>query len=94
MSNLKKIAEMLKNGETVYIKDEFYEMALRIYKDDNGTERTYRKFRNNHAIPEEWPIDPRKDDTAFDVEMGGEFITKEEYDEFDKGDPVYQRKNE
>lgn len=81
------IIEKLSRGETVYMKDEFYEMALRFYKTPDGREIYFRKFHNNHGIPEECSIDPKVSNTAFEITLGGEFITKEEYDEFDKLPP-------
>ena len=82
-NNLDIIAEMLKNGETIYIKDDFYDMALRIFKDGDGAEHYFRKVRGGHSYSPEAPIDPRESDTANEVILGGEFITKEEYEGYD-----------
>lgn len=83
------ICQKFARGETVYMKDEFYEMALRFHKAKDGRVIYLRKFHNNHRFPEENPIDPKVSNTAFEVILGGEFITKEEYDEFDKVPPEY-----
>ena len=83
------IYERLKRGETVYMKDDFYDMALRFYMSEDGREIYYRKFRMGYCFPGERRIDPKVSDTAYEVILGGEFITKEEYDEFDKLPPQY-----
>ena len=83
------IYEKLARGETVYMKDDFYDMALRFYLAENGREIYYRKFRKGYSFPGEKPIDPKQSNTAFEVTLGGELITKEEYDEFDKLPPQY-----
>lgn len=83
MNKREKIREMLAKGETVYMADDFYEMALRFYKDADGQTVYFRKFRKGAGIAEEQPIDIKESATAFEVTLGGKFITKEEYEAYD-----------
>ena len=84
------ICQKFARAETVYMKDDFYDMALRFYRNERGEECYFRKSRKNYGKwAAECPIDPKVSNTAFEVTLGGEFITKEEYDEFDSLPPQY-----
>lgn len=81
MSNDKTIIRILKEGKDVYMKDDFYDMAIRITVGEDGKERVFRKFTFNAKEAEmEWG-----NETATQVQLGGEFITKEEYDRYGLG---------
>ena len=78
MSNDKTIIRILKEGKDAYMKDDFYDMAIRITIGEDGRERLYRKFTFD---PKEVELE-RGNETATQVQLGGEFITKEEYDRY------------
>lgn len=88
MDNYREIEAFLQRGEQVYMKDDFFDMALRIEREANGEINYWRKFRGGHSFSSEKPINPKISNTAIQVMLGGEFITKEEYDcyEFLKDD--------
>ena len=67
------IKDILDRGEQVYMKDDFYEVAIRL----NGGKTSFLK----HKGKEEVEID-RSYDMFLEIKMGGEFITKEEYDAY------------
>ena len=73
MSNLPRIAELLDRGEQVYMKDDFYEVAIRI----ETPMVTWLKHRDHAEV-----LVPHGYDTACQIELGGEFITKEEYENY------------
>lgn len=75
--NLDKIYEMLNSGQTVYMFDDFYEVAIRILPSVDGKTRAYLKHkgRNEVEVPPSYK-------TVFEIKLGGEFFTKEEYAQY------------
>lgn len=73
MSNSEIVVERLTNGETVYMKDDFYDAAIRLV---NGKE-SYLKHKGRNEIPV-----PHYNDTLCQIELGGEFISKDEYENY------------
>ena len=73
MSNPDIICKCLAKGETVYLKDDFYDAAIRIA---GGTE-TYLKHKGRH----EFHV-PYSHDLLCQIELGGDFISKEEYENY------------
>ena len=84
MSKLAEIDARLMRGEEVFIADEFHEMALRIFRNKDGQVFYCRKRHKGFAFPEELPIDPKQSNTAFEVMLGGKFISEQEFDSYDK----------
>ena len=70
MDNTDTIARILKEGKEAYLKDDFYDVAIRIA---SGTE-TYLKHKGRKEVTV-----PRSYDLICEVILGGEFITEEEY---------------
>lgn len=70
MSNFKRIRETLDRGEQVFMKDDFLEVAIRL----TGGDTSFLKHKGH----EEREISHTYE-VFLDVEMGGEFITEQEY---------------
>lgn len=73
MSNLPIIHERISRGEEVYMKDDFYDVAIRLA--DSKTNYLKHKGKGEKEVPHGY-------DLVFQVKLGGEFITKEEYDAY------------
>ena len=70
---IEEIGLKLQNNESVYIKDDFEQMAIRIMPDDGET-KVYAKFKGK----KEYAID-RKIKLVYDIEVNGEEITEADY---------------
>lgn len=68
--------KLIEAGETMYIVDDFYDAALRIVPTGKGL-ISYIKYRSQ----KERKID-YKEDIVYQIEHGGEFISKDEYELF------------
>ena len=73
MSNIPEIVQRIRQGETVYMKDDFYEVAIRLVGDYDS----YLKHKGKEEVKV-----PHGYDTVMEVEQGGEFISKEEYEAY------------
>lgn len=73
MSNFSIVTEKIQKGEVVYMKDDFYEAAIRLVGD-------YDSFLK-HRGKEEVQV-PHGYEVVMDIQMGGEFISKEEYEAY------------
>lgn len=69
-----ELSKKLQEGKIVYIKDDFEDVAIRVVPGTDNIERVFIK-RGGRV---EKDID-RTNSLVFDVEIGGEEITKEEY---------------
>lgn len=67
--------KLIEAGETMYIADDFYDAALRIVPDERLV--VYIKYRGQ----KERKIDYREE-VVYQIEHGGEFISKDEYELF------------
>ena len=72
-SNNEIIVERLQKGETVYMKDDFYDVAIRLV----GSWDNYLKHKGRFEVQV-----PHGYDLVSQIELGGEFITKEEYENY------------
>ena len=72
--NLDKICEMLNNGQSVYMFDDFIEAAIRITPPIEGESRAYIKHKGRTEVE----VSPSYE-TVFDIELGGKFFTQKEY---------------
>ncbi|MDO4763730.1 MAG: hypothetical protein Q4A00_05055 [Flavobacteriaceae bacterium] len=73
---LSDIVKKLNNQESVYIKDDFEEVVIRLIP-NNEEVIVYAKFKGKA----EYLID-RKAKLVLDVEMNGKEISKSEYEEY------------
>ena len=73
MTNTELLAGLLNDGRTAYMKDDFYEIAIRIA----GPTETYLKHKGRGEVRV-----PYDYETLNDVILGGEFISREEYESF------------
>lgn len=67
--------KLIEAGETLYIADDFYDAALRIVPKERLV--VYIKYRGQ----KERKIDYREE-IVYQIEHGGEFISKDEYELF------------
>ena len=67
--------KLIEAGETMYIADDFYDAALRIVTEERLV--VYIKYRGQ----KERKIDYREE-IVYQMEHGGEFISKDEYELF------------
>ena len=67
--------KLIEAGETMYIADDFYDAALRIVPEERLA--VYIKYRGQ----KERKIDYREE-IVYQIEHGGEFISKDEYELF------------
>ena len=73
MGNFDRIISLLNEGKEVYMKDDFYDVAIRIA---GGTEAYLKhKGRAEVRVPHGYKL-------VCEIEMGGEFIDKAEYDAY------------
>ena len=72
-SNVPKIIDRIRKGETVYMRDDFYDVAIRL--DGDWDEYLKHKGRGEVKVPHGYKL-------VLEIELGGEFITKEEYDAY------------
>lgn len=70
------LVKKLQNKEAVYIKDDYQEMAIRIIPTSSG-DIVFAKFKGKT----EYSIDHTAK-LVFDIQMGGDEITKEEYENY------------
>lgn len=70
------LVKKLQNKESVYIKDDFEQMAIRIIP-TQSSEIVFAKFKGKA----EYSI-AHTSKLVFDIQMGGEEITKEEYENY------------
>lgn len=75
--NLDKIYEMLNNGQSVYMFDDFLEAAIRIMPTADGKSRAYLKHKGRTEVE----VSPSYK-TVFDIELGGTFFTQKEYAQY------------
>ena len=75
-SEIKKTSD---SSEVVYMKDDFYGIAIRFYK-DGETMKLYMKHEHGGTGKEREV--PYGNEDAFNVRLGGDIITKEEYDRY------------
>jgi hypothetical protein len=71
--DIQEIIDIVKSGEVVYIKDDFYDAATRIFE-ENGSLIRFLKFKGRNENRVEY-----SNETAFEIQNGGEQITEEEY---------------
>lgn len=67
--------KLIEAGETLYIADDFYDAALRVVPEERLV--VYIKYRGQ----KERKID-YKEEIVYQIEHGGEFISKDEYELF------------
>lgn len=67
--------KLIEAGETMYIADDFYDAALRIVPEERLV--VYIKYRGQKEIKIDY-----KTEIVYQVEHGGEFISKDEYELF------------
>lgn len=67
--------KLIEAGETMYIADDFYDAALRIVPEERLV--AHIKYRGQ----KERKID-YKEEIVYQIEHGGEFISKDEYELF------------
>jgi hypothetical protein len=67
--------KLIEAGETLYIADDFYDAALRVVPEERLV--VYIKYRGQ----KERKIDYREE-IVYQIEHGGEFISKDEYELF------------
>lgn len=68
--NTDRIREMLGRGEPVYMKDDFYDVAIRIAGQTDVFMK--HKGRGEVSVPYDY-------DLVCDIELGGTFISEKEY---------------
>ena len=73
MDNTDTIARILKEGDEAYMKDDFYDAAIRIA---SGTE-TYLKHKGRGEVKV-----PHSYDLVCEIILGGEFITAQQYQSY------------
>ena len=67
--------KLIEAGETMYISDDFYDAALRIVPEERLV--VYIKYRGQNEIKIDY-----KAEIVYQIENGGEFISKDEYELF------------
>lgn len=67
--------KLIEAGETMYIADDFYDAALRIVPEERLV--AYIKYRGQKEIKIDY-----KAEIVYQIEHGGEFISKDEYELF------------
>ena len=72
MGNLRRIFDMLHKEQIIYLKDDYYEAALRI----DGS-KFYIKYKGREEEQISYVAD-----IVYQIEHGGEFISKEEYENY------------
>lgn len=66
--------ERLESGKTVYVYDDFEDAAVRLVYSDGETQ-AYLKHRNHNEVKL-----PQSYETICEIILGGEEISKQEYD--------------
>ena len=73
MNNLDIIRQKILKGEIVYMEDDFYDVAIRLV----GERDNYLKHKGRGEVQV-----PHGYDLVCQIEMGGEFISKEDYEAY------------
>lgn len=73
MRNDKEIYELIDNGEIVYIKDEFLDVAIRL--EPSGNAFLKYKGKKEHEVD-------YSNETVFEARIGGDIISKAEYEAY------------
>jgi hypothetical protein len=76
MDNFLKISRLLKSGRKAFMKDDFYEIAVK-YEMVDGEAAVSLKYRNHQEVESS-----QSNESVMQVVMGGEFITEKEYEEY------------
>lgn len=80
MSNLDAVYKGLTEGHDVYIIDDVFTDCAVHYSPKLGGERV--KIKGSRLRGGVEIVVPHSDKTAFDATLGGEVVTKEEYDNY------------
>ena len=75
MTNIDYIHNRLRDGREVYLKDDFYGIALRLVPGEDGATQFFRRQRGDGR---EEPVSPTNT-TFVKIQFSGVFITEEEY---------------
>lgn len=78
MSNIDYIHNRLREDREVYLKDDFYGIALRLFPGEDGATRVFRKQRGDGR---EEPVSPTNT-TVVKIQLSGVFISEEEYQSY------------
>lgn len=76
--NCQKLAKLLEDRKEVFMRDDFHQAAIHYYYDKSGLLKATIRYKGKGV---DHPINPSAE-IAADIELGGEYISKKEYEAF------------